>query len=111
MTKFTDFFKDRNDINEKTVIGFISFIIMFVFAMVDLVSGMLGKELVIHEYIFNSFLMLTLGVFGISSVDKYINKRHSGSDRHYRDDDSSSEFSPPDTADDFNPDEDLPRRN
>lgn len=80
MIKFTDFFKDRNDINEKTVIGFISFMIMFAFAMVDLVTGMLGKELLVHEYIYNSFLVLTLGVFGISSVDKYINKKNSESD-------------------------------
>ena len=106
MPKFTDFFKDRNDINEKTVIGFISFMIMFAFAMVDLVSGLFGKELVIHEYIYNSFLMLTLGVFGISSVDKYINKKHSHSD--IQNDDSSDEIGPPDTADDFLPeDEDL----
>ena len=30
------------------------------------------KELIINEFIFNSFLVLTLGSFGISSVDKYI---------------------------------------
>lgn len=87
MTKFANFFKDRNDINEKTVIGFISFCIMFMFAMADLITGFIGKTLPIHEYIYESFLVLTLGVFGISSVDKYINKKHSDSDI----DDSSSE--------------------
>lgn len=96
MTKFTDFFKDRNDINEKTVIGFISFMIMFVFAIVDLISGIFGKELIVHEYIYNSFLLLTLGVFGISSVDKYINKKHSHSDRHDSEDDSNNELPPDD---------------
>lgn len=80
MAKFSDFFKDRNDINEKTVIGFISFCIMFMFALADLVTGFMGKELPIHQYIYESFLILTLGVFGISSVDKYINKKHSDSD-------------------------------
>lgn len=80
MAKFSDFFKDRNDINEKTVIGFISFCIMFMFALADLVTGFMGKELPIHQYIYESFLVLTLGVFGISSVDKYINKKHSDSD-------------------------------
>ena len=77
---FINFFKDRNDINEKTVIGFISFCIMFLFALADLISGFAGRELIIHQYVYESFLILTLGVFGISSVDKYINKRHSGSD-------------------------------
>lgn len=80
MAKLSDFFKDRNDINEKTVIGFISFCIMFMFALADLITGFLGKELPIHQYIYESFLILTLGVFGISSVDKYINKKHSDSD-------------------------------
>lgn len=108
MPKFTDFFKDRNDINEKTVIGFISFMIMFLFAMVDLVCAIIGKPIELHEYIFNSFLMLTLGVFGISSVDKYINKRHSDSDIHDFDD---NRFNPPNSADDFNPtDQDDPNR-
>lgn len=80
MPKFSNFFKDRNDINEKTVIGFISFCIMFMFAVADLVTGFMGKTLPIHQYIYESFLVLTLGVFGISSVDKYINKKHSDSD-------------------------------
>ena len=81
MTKFSDFFKDRNDINEKTVIGTISFIIMLLFAVADLLSGIFGWKISIHEYIYNSFLMLTLGVFGISTADKYINKKFSDSDK------------------------------
>ena len=97
MAKFSEFFKDRNDINEKTVIGFISFVIMFLFAMVDIVCGALGKEVVFHEYIYQSFLVLTLGVFGISSVDKYINKRHSHSDR---DDDSTTDDTTSDESSD-----------
>ena len=80
MLKFTDFFKDKNDINEKTVIGSISFMIMFMFALGDLVTGFFGKDLFIHQYIYDSFLYLTLGVFGISSADKYINKKHGNSD-------------------------------
>ena len=35
----------------------------------------MGKELVINEYVFNAFLTLTLGSFGIGSVDKFINKK------------------------------------
>jgi hypothetical protein len=72
---FSALFKDSNDINEKSVIGFLSFTMMAVFAISDIVTGTLGKELIIQEFIFNSFLWMTLGCFGIASVDKYINKK------------------------------------
>ena len=45
---FKNIFKDNNDINEKSVIGFMSFAVMVVFAIVDLVTGYLGKDLVIN---------------------------------------------------------------
>jgi hypothetical protein len=38
------------------------------------VTGSLGKDLVINEFIFNAFMWLVLGSFGIGSVDKWINK-------------------------------------
>jgi ABC-type uncharacterized transport system permease subunit len=71
-------FKDSNDINEKSVIGFISFIIMVAFAAADIVTGYFGKELVVQQFIFDAFMILTLGCFGISSVDKFINKKNQG---------------------------------
>ena len=71
---FSTLFNDKNSINEKSVIGFMSFIMICLFAIADIITGSIGKELVIQEFIFNSFLWLTLGCFGISSVDKYINK-------------------------------------
>lgn len=73
---FRNLFKDGNDINEKSIIGFASFIIMVIFAVVDLVTGYLGKPLLINEFIFNSFLIMTLGAFGIASVDKFINSKY-----------------------------------
>ena len=72
---FKDLFDDDNTINEKSVIGFASFIVMVVCITVDLVTGYVGKELVINEYVFNAFLTLTLGSFGIASVDKFVNKK------------------------------------
>lgn len=85
---FKDLFSDDNHINEKSVIGFASFTIMTVFAVADIVTGYLGKELVITDFIFNSFLILTLGCFGIASVDKYINaKKEDKKDEGYVDDD------------------------
>ena len=77
MKKFlSNLFRDGNDINEKSVIGFASFIVMTIFAIVDLITGYLGKPLLINEFIFNSFLIMTLGAFGIASVDKFINNKY-----------------------------------
>jgi ABC-type uncharacterized transport system permease subunit len=68
-------FKDSNDINEKAVIGFMSFLVMVIFAVSDIFTGYFGKDLVINEFIFNSFMILTLGAFGFSSIDKFTNKK------------------------------------
>jgi ABC-type uncharacterized transport system permease subunit len=70
-----ELFKDNNDINEKSVVGFLSFGMMVLALIVDLITGWMGKELLINEYIFNGFLVITLGSFGIASVDKYINRK------------------------------------
>jgi len=68
MAKFTDIFKDSNDLNEKTIVGFASFIVMTAFAVTDLVTGYLGRELMVNEFIYNSFMYITLGAFGIAEV-------------------------------------------
>ena len=67
---FKNLFKDNNDINEKSIVGFASFVIMVLFACADLITGYLGKDLVINEFIYDSFLFLTLGAFGIAEVGK-----------------------------------------
>ena len=75
MKKFLhDLFNDNNTINEKSFIGFCAFLMMVGFAVADIVTGTLGKELVVQEFIFNAFMILTLGSFGIASIDKWINK-------------------------------------
>jgi hypothetical protein len=53
---------------------------MCIFAGADIVTGFLGKPLVVNEFIFNSFLILVLGSFAIGSVDKFINKKHISED-------------------------------
>ena len=40
-------FKDNNDWNEKSIIGFIAFAIMCVIMIADLVTGYVGKDLII----------------------------------------------------------------
>jgi hypothetical protein len=71
---FSQLFNDNNTINEKSFIGFCAFLMMIGFAIADIVTGTLGKELVVQEFIFNAFMVLTLGSFGIASVDKWINR-------------------------------------
>jgi len=73
--KFKDLFNDKNDINEKSVIGFLAFIVMTLFATADIVTGYFGKDLVVNEFIFNAFLVLVLGTFGISGVEKIMNRK------------------------------------
>jgi hypothetical protein len=71
---FRELFNDENSINEKSVVGFLAFIMMVAFAVADIVTGYIGQDLVINEFIFNAFMWLVLGSFGIGSVDKWINK-------------------------------------
>jgi len=64
-------FKDKNDINEKNVIGFASFIVMTLFAIADLMTSLIAdKDLIINEVVYNSFVWVTLGCFGISAFEK-----------------------------------------
>ena len=72
---FRDMFKDENDINEKNVVGFASFAVMVIFAVVDLATGYLGKDLVINEFIYNSFVLITLGSLGIAGAEKIFGSR------------------------------------
>ena len=65
-------FKDKNEINEKNIIGFISFAIMVLFAITDLITSFIFIDgtLVINNTIYNSFVLVTLGCFGISTFEK-----------------------------------------
>ena len=72
---FRDLFKDENDINEKSVVGFIAFIVMILFAFADLATGYFGKDLVINEQIYDSFLWIVLGAFGIAEAGKIFGKK------------------------------------
>ena len=71
---FKDIFKEENDVNEKNVIGFLAFAVMVIFATADIVTGFFGKDLVIQEFIYNSFVIITLGSFGIAGLEKFAKK-------------------------------------
>ena len=67
-------FKDNNDWNEKSIIGFIAFAIMCVIMIVDLVTGWLGRDLMINKFVYDSFVFVVLGCFGISGLEKFARK-------------------------------------
>ena len=67
-------FKDNNDWNEKSIIGFIAFAVMCVIMIIDLVTGYTGKDLVINEFVYDSFVFVVLGCFGISGIEKFAKK-------------------------------------
>jgi hypothetical protein len=74
LMSFKEIFKDDNSWNEKTIIGFMSFAVMVLFAVADIVTGALGKDLVVQEFIYNSFTIITLGSFGIAGLEKFANR-------------------------------------
>jgi len=69
--KFIDLFLDDNDLNEKAIIGFISFFLMMCFGITDLVTALVWDlDLKVSETIYTSFVVVTLGSFGISEAGK-----------------------------------------
>lgn len=67
-------FKDGNDWNEKTIVGFIAFLVMVIFAIFDLVTGYVGEDLIINEFVYDSFTLVVLGCFGIAGMEKFAKK-------------------------------------
>tara|TARA_R110002050_G_scaffold290441_1_gene444165 strand:- start:108 stop:560 length:453 start_codon:yes stop_codon:yes gene_type:complete len=67
-------FKDDNEYNEKSIIGAVAFVIMCLVMILDLVTGWLGRDLAINEFVYDSFVMVVLGCFGIAGLEKFARK-------------------------------------
>lgn len=67
-------FRDENDINEKAIIGFASFFLMVVFGCADLITAFWDMDLKVSDTIYTSFVVVTLGAFGISEAGKAFGK-------------------------------------
>jgi MFS-type transporter involved in bile tolerance (Atg22 family) len=65
---------ENNSINEKSFVGVISFFAMVFTLLVDVITGILGNELVIKEFIFEGFMTLTMICFGIATAGKIFNR-------------------------------------
>tara|TARA_B100001778_G_scaffold328640_1_gene328374 strand:- start:3 stop:227 length:225 start_codon:yes stop_codon:yes gene_type:complete len=68
-------FKDDNQWNEKSIVGFCAFLIMVIVMLTDVITGAFGKDLVINEAIYNSFVMVVIGCFGIAGIEKFANRK------------------------------------
>lgn len=79
---FKNLFDDNNTINEKAIVGFIAFFMLVIALGVDLVTGYFGNPLIINEFIFDGFMVIVLGSFGIASVDKWLNKKNNSNNTH-----------------------------
>jgi ABC-type uncharacterized transport system permease subunit len=70
-----DIFKNDNSYNEKTILGACSFAIMVLVMLADIITGWMGKDLVVNEFVYNSFLFVTLGSFGIAGLEKFADRK------------------------------------
>ena len=66
MKRFAQIFKNDNDWNEKTIIGFLSFAVMVFVMLLDVITN-----ISINDFIYNSFVIVTLGSFGIAGLEKF----------------------------------------
>jgi hypothetical protein len=71
---FNQIFKDDNTYNEKNIVGFLSFTILVIFALTDIVTGIFGNKLEVSDTIFMAFVGITLGSFGIDGITKIFKK-------------------------------------
>ena len=72
---FHQLFDDNNSINEKSVVGFIAFVMLCLAFLVDIITGYFGKEFVVNKVVFDGFMVMVLGSFGIASIDKWTNRK------------------------------------
>ena len=77
---FWNIFENKNKYNEKNIVGFLSFAMMTLFALTDIGTGIWGRQLVINDIIFNSFVYITLGAFGIAEAGRIFGKKEENQD-------------------------------
>jgi len=67
-------FKDSNDVNEQSVAAFIALGLVAIIALADVVAGILGNDLTVKEFIFDSLLIYSASALGIAGY-KSINSK------------------------------------
>lgn len=77
---FRELISDDNAINEQAFVGVISFFAMVFVLLVDVITGIWSKELIIKEFIFDGFMLLTLGAFGITTAGRIFSLKKKAKD-------------------------------
>jgi len=75
---FRELISDDNNINEQAFVGVVAFFAMVFILIVDVITGIMSKELIIKEFIFDGFMLLTLGAFGITTAGRIMTLKNKG---------------------------------
>lgn len=78
---FRELISDDNNISEQAFVGVVSFFAMVFVLFVDVITGIVGNELVIKEFIFDGFMLLTLGAFGITTAGRIMKLKNKVKDK------------------------------
>lgn len=78
---FKELISDNNHINEQAFVGVVAFFAMVFILIVDVITGVLSKELIIKEFIFDGFMILTLGAFGITTAGRIMSLKKKAEDK------------------------------
>lgn len=74
MKDWKKIFKDDNDWNEKSIIGFVAFMVLLVILFIDVVFTVGGDSFDVNELVYDTLLFIILGCFGISGIQKFSKK-------------------------------------
>jgi hypothetical protein len=69
-------FADKSDINVKAVTGFLAFIAMVLYGMVDMVTGALGKPFVIEPIVFDGLKTTAWVMLGIAGAEAVMGNKN-----------------------------------
>ena len=87
---FKELVSENNEINEQSFVGVVAFFAMVFILIVDVVTGIWGKELVIKEFIFDGFMIITLGAFGITTAGRIMSLKKKNKDESNKDGESGN---------------------
>jgi hypothetical protein len=87
---FRELVSENNQINEKSFVGVVAFFAMVFILVVDVITGIWGKELIIKEFIFDGFMIITLGSFGITTLGKVMSNKKNNQDEDNKDGESGN---------------------
>ena len=87
---FRELISDDNHINEQAFVGVVAFFAMVFILVVDVITGILSKELIIKEFVFDGFMILTLGAFGITTAGRILSLKKKNKDENNKDSESGN---------------------